>query len=149
MFTRSKLMALAVLFLTLWVVGGGTTWAGEAHGDCVMCHPDPSNPRDLGEVSPTYLCLNCHDGTLGRPIRGMETTPAFRNLPGEEDHPVEIRMLPQHGFRSASEITSLPLGPGGTVTCITCHDPHNRQHLPGMLRMSNAGSALCLTCHIV
>jgi predicted CXXCH cytochrome family protein len=34
-----------------------------------------------------------------------------------------------------------------TVECASCHDPHNNSR--GLfLRKSNAGSALCLTCHI-
>ena len=34
-----------------------------------------------------------------------------------------------------------------TVECASCHDPHNDQ-FPTFLRKSNAGSAVCLTCHI-
>ena len=40
----------------------------------------------------------------------------------------------------------------GKVECPTCHDPHNgSQWAPGevtFMRMSNAGSAMCLSCHI-
>ena len=34
-----------------------------------------------------------------------------------------------------------------TVECASCHNPHNNS-LGNFLRKSNAGSALCLTCHI-
>ena len=34
-----------------------------------------------------------------------------------------------------------------TVECASCHNPHNNS-LGSFLRKSNAGSALCLTCHI-
>jgi predicted CXXCH cytochrome family protein len=34
------------------------------------------------------------------------------------------------------------------VGCKTCHDPHNRGNFAPMLRFSNAGSQMCLTCHI-
>lgn len=35
-----------------------------------------------------------------------------------------------------------------SVSCVTCHDVHNGSGVPnGLLRMSNDGSALCLTCH--
>lgn len=35
---------------------------------------------------------------------------------------------------------------GGKVECATCHDPHETAN-GTFLRLSNAGSALCLTCH--
>ena len=36
-----------------------------------------------------------------------------------------------------------------SVSCVTCHNVHNSgaPTEPGLLRISNAGSALCLTCH--
>ena len=37
-----------------------------------------------------------------------------------------------------------------SVSCVTCHDVHNGKDADGgkgLLRMSNQGSALCLTCH--
>jgi predicted CXXCH cytochrome family protein len=35
-----------------------------------------------------------------------------------------------------------------SVSCVTCHDVHNGSGFEdGLLRMSNEGSALCLTCH--
>ena len=44
---------------------------------------------------------------------------------------------------------------GGKVECASCHDPHgvqsggpSSQFKPTFLRVDNAGSALCLTCHI-
>lgn len=45
----------------------------------------------------------------------------------------------------------LPLYNGATlgplVECASCHDPHKTDH-GSFLRMSNAGSALCLACHV-
>ena len=38
-------------------------------------------------------------------------------------------------------------GTSDTVGCSTCHNPHNDQY-GDFLKISNAGSALCLTCHI-
>ena len=35
-----------------------------------------------------------------------------------------------------------------SISCVTCHDVHNGAgHEDGLLRMSNEGSAMCLTCH--
>ena len=44
---------------------------------------------------------------------------------------------------------------GGKVECTTCHDVHNRYTLPNgigsvsnnLVKISLAGSSLCLTCH--
>jgi predicted CXXCH cytochrome family protein len=35
----------------------------------------------------------------------------------------------------------------GKMQCSSCHDVHNSAGVLGLLRKSNAGSALCLTCH--
>ena len=37
----------------------------------------------------------------------------------------------------------------GQVQCSSCHDVHDRESVSGtpLLRVSNVGSALCLTCH--
>lgn len=37
-------------------------------------------------------------------------------------------------------------GPGPSVECGSCHDPHNYTN-PTFLRISNTGSNLCLSCH--
>jgi predicted CXXCH cytochrome family protein len=35
-----------------------------------------------------------------------------------------------------------------SISCVTCHDVHNGAGIEnGLLRMSNEGSAMCLTCH--
>lgn len=36
---------------------------------------------------------------------------------------------------------------GPSVECGSCHDPHNYSN-PTFLRVANAGSALCLSCHV-
>lgn len=35
-----------------------------------------------------------------------------------------------------------------TVECGSCHEPHGRGGFTNLLRVTNAGSALCLSCHI-
>jgi predicted CXXCH cytochrome family protein len=34
------------------------------------------------------------------------------------------------------------------VQCSSCHDPHNAAGVSFLLRKTNQGSQLCLTCHI-
>lgn len=54
------------------------------------------------------------------------------------------------GNTTFDKTTDLPLygiaGDNAEVVCATCHDPHNTVN-GTFLRLSNAGSALCLTCH--
>lgn len=53
------------------------------------------------------------------------------------------------GAAGAYEKTDFPLfngGAGASVECATCHDPHTPTN-GTFLRISNAGSAVCLTCH--
>jgi hypothetical protein len=54
----------------------------------------------------------------------------------------------------SNEIRLYNSGDGYEVECASCHDPHGvpsagagSQFNPTFLRMSNAGSAVCLTCH--
>ena len=35
----------------------------------------------------------------------------------------------------------------GKMECATCHDVHDKQGNAGLLRKTDVGSALCLTCH--
>jgi predicted CXXCH cytochrome family protein len=39
------------------------------------------------------------------------------------------------------------LDKSGQVQCTSCHDAHNGQGINKLLKVNNAGSALCLTCH--
>ncbi|MBW6512432.1 MAG: cytochrome c3 family protein [Desulfuromonadaceae bacterium] len=41
--------------------------------------------------------------------------------------------------------TAVLHGNHGQVACVDCHDPHNGEF--GLLKISNRGSALCLSCH--
>ena len=38
-------------------------------------------------------------------------------------------------------------GAGPSVECASCHDPH-RADTSTFLRIANAGSAVCLACHV-
>lgn len=53
--------------------------------------------------------------------------------------------LPLYGTYGMSATMAVESVSAPTVECGTCHDPHNSS--PMFLRISNAGSRLCLSCH--
>ncbi|TAN42232.1 MAG: hypothetical protein EPN22_12990 [Nitrospirae bacterium] len=68
-----------------------------------------------------------------------------------DDHPISMVYPSNSQFVAAvsGKVDTLPLygASKNMVECPSCHDPHNTTN--GLfLRKSNAGSALCLTCHI-
>jgi predicted CXXCH cytochrome family protein len=112
------------------------------------------------------LCLSCHDGTVALENFGGVTT-GTHLLTGNSmlgtnlsnDHPISITYdaaLATADGGLYNPTTALS-GLGGTINtnllssgkmqCSSCHDVHNSAGVPGLLRKSNAGSALCLTCH--
>jgi len=113
------------------------------------------------------LCMGCHDGVtavgdFNVANASVRISPdvanlAIQKLPGA--NPANDLGTDLSGIHAVSAlyptarasmkpITALsPLRlQDGKVECTTCHDPHNSLH-GNFLRMSNAGSAMCLTCH--
>lgn len=119
-----------------------------------------------GDVS--LMCLSCHDGSMA--YDSLINNPGIVNgavMTGRaavgadglaNDHPISIEYDPSKD-RDFAPVTNghvgeLPLftktggmGEKTQVECSTCHDVHDPG--PGnYLRKSNAGSRLCLTCHL-
>lgn len=106
----------------------------------------------------SLLCLGCHDGVTAADVyatpHAIDVTGAAGNGPlgtrGLRSHPLGIAYPPAGtaGYNPlpAVEGAGLPL-PNGTIQCTTCHDAHNTTRIPGMLRISNQRSQMCLTCH--
>ena len=112
------------------------------------------------------LCLSCHDGTIAigmleglpEPIAmtgGITTMPiGASNLETDlsDDHPISFAytstLAAQNGelFDPLTLPAEIRLEEGQMLQCTSCHNPHKNPH--GMfLVMSNAGSALCISCH--
>ncbi len=111
------------------------------------------------------LCLSCHDGTVALENFGGTTTGTNfitgSTLVGtdiSDDHPIsfvyDAALATTDG--GLHDPTTTNSGLGGTISsdmlfasrmeCASCHDVHD--NINGMfLRINNAGSALCLTCH--
>ena len=107
------------------------------------------------------LCLSCHDGTVATDSYGGTEGTAFitgsanvgTDLSG--NHPVGITWSHQTVEGCGTQCHDLSNGTftyevafyDGKVECASCHDPHNNTVEPHMLRVTLAGSELCLYCH--
>jgi predicted CXXCH cytochrome family protein len=112
------------------------------------------------------LCLSCHDGTVAIDNFGGATNGtqfmSGNDLLGtdlRDDHPVsfvyDAALATTDG--GLFDPTTTNSGLGGTIDgdllqanklqCSSCHDVHNGSGNANLLVMSNAASALCLTCH--
>ena len=126
----------------------------------------PEQPR-----SASKLCLSCHDGTVAIDSFGGSTGTEFiigeANLSTDltDDHPVSVYWDHQDGgpgsgpggggsYCSNCHNAHDPDEPGQLpffdqyVECSTCHNVHNSTGNAHLLRITQAGSALCLHCHI-
>ena len=107
----------------------------------------------------SLLCLGCHDGVTAKAVYSSpHATTITSDLTGWQfgaagvrSHPVGIKYplpaaMDKYNPPAAVEAAGLPL-PEGRIQCTTCHDAHNTDRHPGMTRISNERSRLCLTCH--
>ena len=111
------------------------------------------------------LCLSCHDGTVAVDSFGGNTgthmIPEGRNLGTDlsTSHPIsftfDAALAEEDG--ELHDPSTAQSGVGGTIAedllfddkveCASCHDVHDKGTGDYLLRKSNDGSALCLTCH--
>lgn len=103
----------------------------------------------------SLACLSCHDGSVAVDAFGGATGTYF--ITGSKlldtdlrnDHPVSFNYWSSTDteLKNDANVTNLLVG-GTQVECASCHDPHNgTASVTNLLIMSNADSALCLTCH--
>jgi predicted CXXCH cytochrome family protein len=117
--------------------------------------------------SRSILCMSCHDGTVALDSFGGNIGNQFIGPNGligtdiSDDHPVGVTAIypDEPWFNDPANWEDDPHGfhlqdmdVDGTIErvvgCTTCHEPHNRENIDHMLWINNAGSALCLTCHL-
>jgi predicted CXXCH cytochrome family protein len=106
-------------------------------------------------------CLSCHDGTVAVDTYGSQT--GTNNITGtallgtdlSDDHPIsftyDAALATADGglvtpASASSVVAGIPLY-ASTLQCASCHDVHDNDDAP-FLRNTNAGSALCLKCHV-
>ncbi len=112
------------------------------------------------------LCLSCHDGTVALENFGgttggtnFVTGNALVGIDISDDHPIsftyDAALATADGGLFDPTTASSGLGGtinddlllGGQLQCASCHDVHNGAGIAFLLRMNNAASNLCLTCH--
>lgn len=123
---------------------------------------------DMGQPNDeSKLCLSCHDGTVALENFGGVTTgtnvissgnPTYVGTDLRNDHPIsftyDATLAGNDGGLYNPTTTNSGLGStitndmlfGGKLQCATCHNVHDNSN-GAFLRVSNAASALCLTCH--
>lgn len=112
------------------------------------------------------LCLSCHDGTVAVDNFGGQTGgthfmtgDALTGTDLSDDHPISFTYDAALAAVDGGlfDPTNTNSGLGGTidedllidsqVQCASCHDVHNGSGVEKLLRVTNAASILCLTCH--
>lgn len=140
--------------------GNGNLTAGAPENNtllCLSCHDGA-----LAAANSVVLTTSAH-GTAGNPIAGTGIDVAGGANTLSDDHPVNMSHDPTNdaGLDTVANVTTAGLvlysggGATNTVQCGTCHDPHKKGPDNGgnpggqfYLRLSNASSGLCLTCHL-
>jgi len=111
--------------------------------------------------SMSLLCLSCHDGVTALDsfggTAGGTTIGGTYNVGTDltDDHPVSVTYVEANGLYPTTNSSGITGGTtiaadmlfSGNVECSSCHDVHNKYSIAGLLKKSNAASALCLTCH--
>ncbi len=115
------------------------------------------------------LCLSCHDGTVAvdsfansGTLRAGSVFMTSTNRVGSgnsltSDHPIaftynaalvaaDTHLVSPASTNWVDAASSIPLY-GGKMECASCHATHDNTYAK-FLRISNAGSALCLKCHL-
>lgn len=149
-------------------VSDAPLWDHEVTTSTFTLYTSPSMDATVGQpAGSSKLCLSCHDGTVALDNYAGETAgvnfiSGVRDVGTDfsNDHPIsftyDATLATDDGdlFDPSVKLSSL----GGTVDddmllagqvqCSSCHDVHRGGSSTGkLLVMSNAGSALCLTCH--
>lgn len=109
----------------------------------------------------SLACLSCHDGSVGIDAFVNSTGAGTEYMTGtarvgtdlSNDHPISFAYDTTLATTDGElyDPTTTPsvdaLLEAGQVQCSSCHDVHDNAN-GNFLVMANAGSALCLTCHI-
>jgi hypothetical protein len=159
-------------------------WNHQLSSASYALHDGTLTGKANGEVdSRSRLCLSCHDGTVALDSFGGATggtTMTGSAMLGNDlsnDHPigetakyttsttttswVQLSLWGSKPTSGGLPLRYLSDGTTLVVSCVTCHEPHNKVGVEKLLRVSNSGagttlidkrsvpgSTLCFSCHI-
>ncbi len=146
----------------LWNRYAGSTTGFTAYSSGTLS----SSPTTGGPGS--QVCFSCHDGftsinalrnSNGSPFNGTVTkiTDTLYEIAGDaasltNDHPIGMAIptaKPDGTYKAPTQLAVPYAGNNNQVECSVCHAVHGTAAgIPNLLRISNAGSALCLDCHV-
>ena len=146
-------------FLNSWNNSRGpdaSVHAAMSPAGCLACHSPGAGLPGAGATDFTVFAIgtdlrNDHPVGIRFPPAGAGTD--FIDPPRKEAR-LAYYDANANGRADAKEIRMYNTGGGYEVECASCHDPHGvpsggpgTVFNPTFLRVSNAGSAVCLTCH--
>lgn len=120
------------------------------------------NSTPVQPTGASLACMSCHDGTLAADSYGGSTgthpitTTANLGTSLANDHPISIDYDSALATADTALVSpaSVSLVVAGIplfnkkLECASCHNVHDNTTAQPFLRVSNAGSALCLKCHL-
>lgn len=139
---------------------GGITQLDQTTRMCLSCHDGTVALADFHNGDPTT-----YPGTIEQaPYDGSKSV----GIDLTDDHPIgtiaPIPIAGNTGFRAPDntydgygygdngrggyQVPLYTYGGAEIVGCGSCHNPHGETSVPYLLRKSNVGSDLCLTCHL-
>jgi predicted CXXCH cytochrome family protein len=148
---------------------GAPLWSHDSTTTSFTIYTSTTLDATIGQPTGTSkLCLSCHDGTIaidsfgggtGTTFMGTFNAAALLDSDLSNDHPVsftyDTALATTDGELFDPAVALSGLGStintdmlfSGSVECASCHDVHGDLTIAALLRVSNANSALCLTCH--
>ncbi|MBL8490546.1 MAG: cytochrome c3 family protein, partial [Rhodocyclaceae bacterium] len=143
-------------FLNTWNNTRGpdaTVHLGLAGAECLACHSSTAGFIGAGATDFTVFAIGTNL-TNDHPIGVLLPTGEDWKVPGGTKGTTKFFDANGDGRMSSNEVRLYAGDRGPEVECASCHDPHGvPSGGPGspfnksFLRVSDAGSAICLTCH--
>lgn len=133
----------------------GPTSPGGGVG-CMACHSGPSGIEVASDFSAFYIGTDLRNDHPVGILYPASTGPGtdFNSTTGTRGS-LKFFDSNSNGRADTREVRLYDTGDGHEVECASCHDPHGvpsgapgSTFNPVFLRVANAGSTLCLTCHI-
>lgn len=152
-YDQGQQTAVNTAFLDSWQGPGGTQGHASLQQCTDACHKSPFAATSF-EVFVIGTDLK-NDHPVG--VRFPTTTGTGTDWKEPNRSRADVAFFDKNGSTrpDKEEIRLYNTGDGYEVECASCHDPHGvptagtgSVFIPSFLRVNNAGSALCLTCHV-